>query len=162
MPGESTPILHHKRRRTTGTDYQSTADGSGRPSRQGSRIEPTRHSSFRFMKRRTGAYDEDLQGLIDENTGVRVWYENYSSIGKYKAMPFNHIEKLPTSFDEIKFIEIFTTRLDPRSYQGKAQKAQDTIDAWYSGLYNECFRWRKSVDIGDNHWFSDSHFGMAN
>ncbi|CAM0141901.1 unnamed protein product [Umbelopsis sp. WA50703] len=32
------------------------------------------------MKRRTGAYDEDLQGLIDENTGVRVWYENYSSI----------------------------------------------------------------------------------
>jgi hypothetical protein len=82
MPDETTPILHHVRRRTTGnTDYDSLND-SGRPSRQDSRVLQSRRSSFHFMKRRTGAYDEDSQGLINENTGIRVWYENYSSIGK--------------------------------------------------------------------------------
>lgn len=82
MPDETTPILHHVRRRTTGnTEYDSLND-SGRPSRQDSRVLQSRRSSFHFMKRRTGAYDEDSQGLINENTGIRVWYENYSSIGK--------------------------------------------------------------------------------
>lgn len=67
-------------------------------------MEPSRHSSFHFMKRRTGAYDEDLQGLIDENTGVRVWYENYSSIGKNRTLAFKNMEKLPTAFNKRKLV----------------------------------------------------------
>jgi hypothetical protein len=82
MPDETTPILHHTRRRTTGADYESVSNLSTHPSRQDSRLLPSRRSSFHFMKRRTGEYDEDYQGLISENTGVRVWYENYSSIGE--------------------------------------------------------------------------------
>lgn len=37
---------------------------------------------FKLFNRRLGSYDEDRQGLIKENTGVRVWYESYSTIGK--------------------------------------------------------------------------------
>lgn len=37
---------------------------------------------FRPLYKRTGPYDEDEQGLVQENTGVRVWSESYSSIGK--------------------------------------------------------------------------------
>ncbi|RCI01770.1 hypothetical protein CU098_008080 [Rhizopus stolonifer] len=35
---------------------------------------------FRPLYKRTGPYDEDEQGLVQENTGVRVWSESYSSI----------------------------------------------------------------------------------
>ncbi|KAG2178631.1 hypothetical protein INT44_001784 [Umbelopsis vinacea] len=115
MPDETTPILHHVRRRTTGnTDYDSLND-SGRPSRQDSRVLQSRRSSFHFMKRRTGAYDEDSQGLINENTGIRVWYENYSSIGK----------------------------LDPRSHQGKVAASKVKITAWLTiiGLVVAIMAW---------------------
>ena len=41
---------------------------------------PSRH--FKWFNKRTGSYDEDRQGLVKESTGVRVWSESYSSIGK--------------------------------------------------------------------------------
>lgn len=37
---------------------------------------------FKWFNKRTGFYDEDRQDLVKENTGVRVWSESYSSIGK--------------------------------------------------------------------------------
>lgn len=39
---------------------------------------------FKWFNKRTGSYDEDRQGLVKENTGIRVWSESYSSIGKEK------------------------------------------------------------------------------
>lgn len=39
------------------------------------------HHKFKLFNKRLGSYDEDKQGLIKESTGVRVWYESYSSIG---------------------------------------------------------------------------------
>ncbi|KAI9320843.1 chloride channel [Dichotomocladium elegans] len=38
------------------------------------------HHRFKLFNKRLGSYDEDRQALIDENTGVRVWYESYSTI----------------------------------------------------------------------------------
>ncbi|CDH60750.1 predicted protein [Lichtheimia corymbifera JMRC:FSU:9682] len=35
----------------------------------------------RLFNKRLGQYDDDRQELLNENTGVRVWYESYSSIG---------------------------------------------------------------------------------
>lgn len=40
------------------------------------------HNRFKWFNKRTGSYDEDRQGLVKENTGIRVWSESYSSIGK--------------------------------------------------------------------------------
>ncbi|ORX49047.1 hypothetical protein DM01DRAFT_1338223 [Hesseltinella vesiculosa] len=37
-------------------------------------------SRFHLFNKRNGFYDEDRQDLIDENTGVRVWSDSYSSI----------------------------------------------------------------------------------
>ncbi|KAI7883164.1 hypothetical protein K492DRAFT_126685 [Lichtheimia hyalospora FSU 10163] len=34
----------------------------------------------RLFNKRLGQYDDDRQELLNENTGVRVWYESYSSI----------------------------------------------------------------------------------
>jgi chloride channel 3/4/5 len=42
----------------------------------------TLHNRFKWFNKRTGSYDEDRQGLVKENTGIRVWSESYSSIGK--------------------------------------------------------------------------------
>jgi chloride channel 3/4/5 len=39
-------------------------------------------SKFKWFNKRTGYYDEDRQDLVKESTGVRVWSESYSSIGK--------------------------------------------------------------------------------
>jgi chloride channel 3/4/5 len=41
---------------------------------------------FKWFNKRTGSYDEDRQDLVKENTGVRVWSESYSSIGKYSLL----------------------------------------------------------------------------
>ncbi|KAI8149051.1 chloride channel [Fennellomyces sp. T-0311] len=38
------------------------------------------HSRFKLFNKRLGSYDEDRQGLLKENTGLRVWYESYSTI----------------------------------------------------------------------------------
>ncbi|KAI9483189.1 MAG: chloride channel [Benjaminiella poitrasii] len=38
------------------------------------------HNRFKWFNKRTGSYDEDRQGLVKENTGIRVWSESYSSI----------------------------------------------------------------------------------
>lgn len=40
------------------------------------------HNRFKWFNKRTGSYDEDRQALVKENTGIRVWSESYSSIGK--------------------------------------------------------------------------------
>lgn len=42
------------------------------------------HHKFKLFNKRHGSYDEDRQGLIKENTGLRVWYESYSTIGVYR------------------------------------------------------------------------------
>ncbi|KAI9499505.1 chloride channel [Zychaea mexicana] len=40
-----------------------------------------RHQNrFKLFNKRLGSYDEDRQGLLKENTGLRVWYESYSTI----------------------------------------------------------------------------------
>ena len=41
---------------------------------------------FKWFNKRTGLYDEDRQGLVKENTGIRVWSESYSSIGKFLSL----------------------------------------------------------------------------
>lgn len=46
------------------------------------RGEHTRYHKFRLFNKRSGFYDEDRQSLVNESTGVRVWNESYSSIGK--------------------------------------------------------------------------------
>lgn len=51
-------------------------------------IDDKRHQHFKWLNKRTGPYDEDGQSLVKENTGVRVWSESYSSIGK-QAMIHN-------------------------------------------------------------------------
>lgn len=33
-------------------------------------------------KRRSGAYDEDKQAMLSEGGGIRVWYDDYTTIGK--------------------------------------------------------------------------------
>ncbi|KAI9275562.1 chloride channel [Phascolomyces articulosus] len=43
-------------------------------------IRDDRQSRFKLFNKRLGSYDEDRQGLIKENTGLRVWYESYSTI----------------------------------------------------------------------------------
>lgn len=40
------------------------------------------HHRFTWFNKRSGSYDEDRQDLVKESTGVRVWSESYSSIGK--------------------------------------------------------------------------------
>lgn len=35
-------------------------------------------------KRRSGAYDEDKQAMLNEGGGIRVWYDDYTTIGKVK------------------------------------------------------------------------------
>lgn len=42
-------------------------------------------NKFHWFNKRTGSYDEDRQGLVKENTGVRVWSESYSSIGRLET-----------------------------------------------------------------------------
>ena len=32
-------------------------------------------------KRRSGTYDEDKQALVNEGSGIRVWYDDYTTIG---------------------------------------------------------------------------------
>lgn len=39
----------------------------------------------RWLRRRTGQYDEDGAQLISENNGIRVWYEDYTTIGIFKC-----------------------------------------------------------------------------
>lgn len=51
--------------------------------------ENTLHKRFKWLNKRTGSYDEDRQDLVKENTGIRVWSESYSSIGKLRL--FIHI-----------------------------------------------------------------------
>lgn len=46
------------------------------------RGEHTKYHKFRLFNKRSGLYDEDRQSLVKESTGVRVWNESYSSIGK--------------------------------------------------------------------------------
>ena len=53
-------------------------------------IRDDRHGRFKLFNKRLGSYDEDRQGLIKENTGLRVWYESYSTIGKKFAPGTSH------------------------------------------------------------------------
>lgn len=34
------------------------------------------------MSRRSGYYDDAKEALVKENNGIRVWYHNYTTIGK--------------------------------------------------------------------------------
>lgn len=49
------------------------------------------HKKFKWFITRTGSYDEDRQGLVKESTGIRVWSESYSSIGKRFFFYFGNI-----------------------------------------------------------------------
>lgn len=52
------------------------------------------HKQFKWFNTRTGSYDEDRQGLVKENTGIRVWSESYSSIGKFNnCSTYSHLHK---------------------------------------------------------------------
>ena len=35
----------------------------------------------KWLRRRSGVYDEDGSALIQENNGIRVWYDDYTTIG---------------------------------------------------------------------------------
>ncbi|RUP04126.1 hypothetical protein BC936DRAFT_140559 [Jimgerdemannia flammicorona] len=73
------------------TSVRPSATPSGQQTRLRPHLNPLQHRSsvpkrsltFKWRRRRTGNYDEDRQGLLDERAGIRVWYENYSTIGKF-------------------------------------------------------------------------------
>jgi hypothetical protein len=37
-------------------------------------------------KRRSGAYDEDKQAIVSEGGGIRVWYDDYTTIGEINVI----------------------------------------------------------------------------
>ncbi|RCH97577.1 hypothetical protein CU098_002073, partial [Rhizopus stolonifer] len=83
---------------------------------------PTSHSQqsfnnrFKWFNKRTGSYDEDRQGLVKENTGVRVWSESYSSID------WIH-DRIKEGVRKRKFRDIPGPR-------GQLLKASDASQAW--------------------------------
>lgn len=42
----------------------------------------SRTAAKRWLRRRSGAYDEVNHDLMRENNGIRVWYSDYTTIGK--------------------------------------------------------------------------------
>lgn len=93
-PTERTSLLQDRRRSTQKKQYNNTENGESlsiplpSPYREQEPItfipnqdNKNSNSKFNWFNKRTGYYDEDRQGLVKENTGVRVWSESYSSIG---------------------------------------------------------------------------------
>jgi len=37
----------------------------------------------KFLSRRSGYYDDAKEALVKENNGIRIWYHNYTTIGKH-------------------------------------------------------------------------------
>lgn len=75
---------------------------------------------FKLFNKRHGSYDEDRQGLLKENTGVRVWYESYSTIGT-QSKPY-----LSPSVNFYYLKRSLLLRLDSRPYQGRCSLAKAT------------------------------------
>ncbi|CDH57436.1 clc channel [Lichtheimia corymbifera JMRC:FSU:9682] len=74
------------------------------------------HHKFKLFNKRHGSYDEDRQGLIKENTGVRVWYESYSTIDWIH----DHIKE---------GLRLRRLRETP-GLRGRWMKAKDASQAW--------------------------------
>ncbi|KAI9339123.1 chloride channel [Pilaira anomala] len=74
------------------------------------------HNRFKWFNKRTGSYDEDRQGLVKENTGIRVWSESYSSID------WIH-DRIKEGVRKRKFRDIPGIR-------GELMKASDASQAW--------------------------------
>ncbi|KAI9252200.1 chloride channel [Helicostylum pulchrum] len=74
------------------------------------------HNRFKWFNKRTGSYDEDRQGLVKENTGIRVWSESYSSID------WIH-DRIKEGVRRRKFRDIPGIR-------GQIMKASDASQAW--------------------------------
>ena len=54
----------------------------------------------RWLKRRSGAYDEDGVALLQAGTGLRVWYDDFTTIG------------IHCYFDYFLLFNLFVNRLD--------------------------------------------------
>lgn len=86
QPTENTSLLERrglkKMKYSTPTSLLSSTRSDLNSPRSPAEIDDKKHQHFKWLNKRTGPYDEDGQSLVKENTGVRVWNESYSSIGK--------------------------------------------------------------------------------
>lgn len=39
----------------------------------------------KLLTRRSGYYDDAKEALVKENNGIRIWYHNYTTIGKIRT-----------------------------------------------------------------------------
>ncbi|OZJ04144.1 hypothetical protein BZG36_02843 [Bifiguratus adelaidae] len=69
LPHLDTPQTTTKRKRAYLSTPNSPVDEHHPPRRP-----------FNLWRRRSGLYDDNTQDIVNESTGVRLWYENYSSI----------------------------------------------------------------------------------
>ncbi|CAG8445238.1 7375_t:CDS:2 [Acaulospora colombiana] len=57
---------------------------------------------IRRYKQRSGVYDEDKQALIREGGGIRVWYDDYTTIGAAILVKYNSLYASPSSKSSLK------------------------------------------------------------
>ncbi|KAI8394188.1 chloride channel [Radiomyces spectabilis] len=111
-------------------------------------VSPRGEHRFRIFNKRTGYYDDDRQGLVKENTGVRVWSESYSSID------WIH--------DRIKEGVRLRKLRDGPGLRGQWEKAKDASQAWILvtiiGVTVSAFAW--FIDVVQE-WMSDLKEGYC-
>ena len=44
----------------------------------------------KFLSRRSAFYDDAKEALVKENNGIRIWYHNYTTIGKVSRRLASH------------------------------------------------------------------------